>query len=106
MFAEKGITAAVGTEVEAGDQLGKVMDGSAMTGGSQVRFSIYYPDLTRKSLIAKLNDRAISHDRKYVTPNFAGADSTDEIRVVHPEEVIFQEMRKRDIKRWKKARGK
>jgi hypothetical protein len=105
MFAEKGIAAEMGTEVEAGDVLGKVMDGAAMTSGTQIRFSVYYPDLTRRSLIEMQEDRARSYERKYVAPTFLGLKIAGEATAEHPEEVIFQEMRKKAIKRWKKERG-
>lgn len=105
MFAEQEITAEIGTEVEAGDVLGKVMDGSAMAGGSQIRFSVYHPDLTRRSLIEMQEDRARSYERRYVAPAFLGVKGAGEATAEHPEEVIFQEMRKKAIKRWKKERG-
>jgi len=105
LFAKDGITAGFGKTVEAGDILGTVVDGSAFTNGTHLRFSVYYTDLSRKELIEKQRDRAKTYQRQYVPVVFAGADGPGEIICTHPEEVIFQEMRKKDIKRWKKSRA-
>jgi len=103
LFAKDGITAEFGKTVEAGDPLGTVIDGSAFTNGTHLRFSVYYTDLSRKQLIEKQRDRAKTYQRQYVPVVFAGADGTGEVTSAHPEEIIFQEMRKKDIKKWKKS---
>ncbi|SER20944.1 M23 family metallopeptidase [Neolewinella agarilytica] len=105
LFAKGGITAGFGKTVEAGDVLGTVVDGSAFTNGTHLRFSVYYTDLSRKQLIEKQKDRAKTYQRQYVSVAFTGANGPGEVICTHPEEVIFQEMRKKDIKRWKKSRS-
>ncbi len=105
LFAKDGITAGFGKTVEAGDVLGTVVDGSAFTNGTHLRFSVYYTDLSRKQLIEKQRDQGRTYQRQYVPVVFNGAEQPGEVTSRHPEEVIFQEMRKKEIKKWKKAHG-
>lgn len=107
-FSEDGIDVGLGQLVEAGDPLGKVMDGAALANGTQIRLAVYYTGVTRKGLIEKYKDRAKTYSRKYVQSTFHGVGqnaSGASVVAEHPEQVIFQEMRKRDIKKWKKRSG-
>ena len=107
-FAKDGIDVGLGQLIEAGAPLGRVMDGSALANGTQLRFAVYFTDVSRRALIEKYEDRAKTYRRKYVTTTFHGIPpGTDnkKIKVEHPEKVIVQEMRKRDIKKWRKQSG-
>ncbi len=108
-FAEDGIEVGLGQHVEAGDPLGTVMDGKALANDTQVRLAVYYTGVSRKGLIEKYKDRAKTYSREYVNADFHGIEELTNgvtVEAEHPEAIIIQEMRKRDIKRWKKRKGK
>ncbi|MEO0731459.1 MAG: M23 family metallopeptidase [Bacteroidota bacterium] len=106
MFAREGIFPVVGSEVEAGDPLGTLMDGQNFSTGTHLRFMVYYPVLDRKKLL-KEQQREGPAEWAYVRPKFAGVgfiSETGNYTAEHPRDVIFQEMSKRQIKRWTKLR--
>ncbi len=109
LFAENAVAPQPGEWVEAGSPLGTVMDGSNYLNGTQIRFSVYYPDITRTMMQEMRKFNNITYPNAYVKPAFYGVKdlrARSTYRSEHPESVIFQEMSKRDIKKWKKAQGR
>lgn len=97
-----------GDRVEAGEPLGIVEDGEEYTNGCHLRFTLYYPILTKQVMKSLKRDRNFGYSFQYITPEFAGFGSVEprkEYVSTHPEKAIFQEMSKRDIKKYKKARA-
>ncbi len=108
LFAEDGIEVGLGQLVEAGEPLGKVMDGTSLSLGTHLRFTVYYTGISRKGLIEKFEDRAKTYSQKYISCTFHGVlnnEGGNEVTAEHPEKLILQEMNKRDIKKWKKRGG-
>lgn len=108
LFDKNGIIAELGQWVEAGEPLGLVNDGKAYVNGTHLRFSVYYPNLTKETLKEIRKNRNYQYTNKYVSPVFANIGvpkSGQTYQSEHPQNLIFQEMGKRQIKKWKKQRG-
>lgn len=107
MLKEKSVVPEPGDEVEAGDLLGTVASGDGFSIGSHLRFMVYYREISRTDMI-NYRRSASKLTSRFFSPFFQLSDKTgslqDEVsyEVEHPEEVIFQEMKKRQIKNWKK----
>ena len=107
LFEQEGVLTEPGQWVEAGDPLGRVSDGKAYVNGTHLRFSVYYPNLTRETLKELRKDGNYRYTNTYVSPVFAsiGVPQSGETYLSeHPEGLIFQEMSKRQVKKWKKKR--
>jgi hypothetical protein len=108
LFANDMVFPALGDQVEAGDPLGTIADGSNYVNGSHLRFSVYYSEITNQLLREGRKNNNTTYKTVYVTPIFQGVDNIEIGQVyqsVHTESLIFQEMNKREIKKWKKERG-
>ena len=108
LFTRNNVFPNRGDRVEAGEPLGTVADGSNYVNGSHLRFSVYYPEITNQYLrkLRKFNNTTYSN--VYLTPSFHGVKTIEarkEYLSEHPQSMIFQEMNKREIKKWKKAKG-
>ena len=108
LFEKEGIMVAEGQYVEAGEPLGLVQDGKAYVSGAHLRFMVYYPDLTRDVLKGIMKSNGFPYAFKYISPLFLGVgipESGKTYTSEHPEDIITQEMSKREIKRWKKEKS-
>jgi hypothetical protein len=87
-------------------QLGGVSDGMANIEPS-LRFSVYYPKISRRVMRARQADRFAPIQNVYVQPDFFNVGRPEpgkSYTSVHPEKVILQEMSKQQIKRYIKSR--
>lgn len=105
LFEPRGIFPNVGEEVEAGQAIGIIADGSAYPGGTQLRLTIYYSDLTHATVRA---GELKEVPQRFINPTFVTAEHDATLKheanylVAHPPAAIHQEMSKREIKRWRK----
>ena len=107
LFARNGVFPAKGAKVEAGEALGTIMEGQAYLTGTHLRFSVYYPELDRQQMI-DLRKKRGKTTLAYVKPNFVGAGVLEKggnYTAEFQQDLIFQEMSKREIKRWRKRNG-
>lgn len=108
LFAKNGVFHDLGHKVEAGSPLGTIVDGSNYVNGSHLRFSVYYPELSRPLLKEMRKVSGVTYSNVFIVPSFYNIENLkvrESYQSEHPESVIFQEMTKREIKKWKKARG-
>ena len=83
-------------------------DGKAYVNGTHLRFSVYYPNLTRETLKELRKDGNYRYTNTYVSPVFAsiGVPQSGETYLSeHPECLIFQEMSKRQVKKMEEKAG-
>lgn len=108
LFAENNIFPIRGDHIEAGEPLGIVADGSNYVNGSHLRFFIYYPEITGQLLRELRKSKKTLYQNVYLTPAFHGVEGIEagtSYLSEHPQSIIFQEMNKREVKKWKKAKG-
>ncbi|MTB50827.1 M23 family metallopeptidase [Lewinella sp. W8] len=108
LFDRESLFVKEGDEVEAGTPLGIVDEGEAYSSGCHLRFYVDYPEITRQVMRQKRKDRSHSTEIIYVNPRFSEIGQPlpgETYRSTHPEKVIFQEMSKRQIKRYQKAKA-
>lgn len=103
----ESLLVAVGDEVKAGTPLGKVGADHAPTGGPDLRFYVYYPEISRSLMRQRQADRFAPIDYVSVQPDFFNIGQPEPGKTYtskHPEEVIIQEMSRQQFKQYLKTR--